>query len=306
MELLLPYMPFGAITLILLILSCFSICGLIRRRKAICKVRCMCEEEKIAMINKMTAPFGFVYHPHEDVFANTLDCWQRGFGYCKLYDESARYFNMIIDSLPVYFDYAGRTWLIEFWKGQYALNLGAEIGTYHAERIVLEREYDIEIFHAAKDDEMLNLKFELIHRKRRFIRRQDRTWWLTGFYVGAWAKVKCIRLEATIGFPNEEMMDAFLSGLSKTGIGRCEVSVDREISSVTLLFKGQCATCGKRNVYDYPAQLMNRINIGIYNRLTSPFCEMLDKIAFVALWMPKWVRRIFRFKKERKLRKIRL
>ena len=39
---------------------------------------------------------------------------------------------MIIDAYPVYFDYQDKTWMIEFWRGQYGINTGAEIGVYHA------------------------------------------------------------------------------------------------------------------------------------------------------------------------------
>ena len=39
-------------------------------------------------------------------------------------------FQMVFDALPVYFDYQKKTWLIEFWKGQYGINTGAEIGIY--------------------------------------------------------------------------------------------------------------------------------------------------------------------------------
>ena len=32
-----------------------------------------------------------------------------------------QYVGMVFETLPVYFDYAGKTWLIQIWKGQYGI-----------------------------------------------------------------------------------------------------------------------------------------------------------------------------------------
>ena len=64
-------------------------------------------------------------------------------------------FQMVFDSLPVYFNYRGRTWLIEFWKGQYGINAGGEIGIYHCDRLLSESEYRNAHFKAAGEEEML-------------------------------------------------------------------------------------------------------------------------------------------------------
>ena len=122
MPFILPYMgilPFVLLGILILFGSCFGIRGMIRRKRAICKVCGMCEDEKVCLVNDMIVPFGFEYVREEDIFANTMNGWQRAFGYCRLYDRSAYYFNMVFDSEPIYFDYGERTWLIEFWKGQY-------------------------------------------------------------------------------------------------------------------------------------------------------------------------------------------
>ena len=38
---------------------------------------------------------------------------------------------MIIDCEPIYFRYKGKKWLIEFWKGQYGMTTGGEVGIYY-------------------------------------------------------------------------------------------------------------------------------------------------------------------------------
>jgi len=45
-----------------------------------------------------------------------------------LYDEAAAPLGMIVDCEPIHFEYKGKRWLIQFWKGQYDLPTGAEVG----------------------------------------------------------------------------------------------------------------------------------------------------------------------------------
>ena len=116
------YLFFGIFFLVLLFFFCLNHW---RRKKIIQKVRCMCMKEKCCILDELIAPFGYAYLPAQDIFTSRLDVWQRDFGYCTLYDKAAFRFNMVFDCLPVYFEYDGRTWLLELWKGQYGINTGA-------------------------------------------------------------------------------------------------------------------------------------------------------------------------------------
>ena len=93
-----------------------------RREKCKRKVKQMSEREKMILLNELTTPFGFAYEPGQDIFVSQIHAWQRKEGYEALFDNLASKFNMIMDCFPVYFDYRNRTWLIEFWKGQYGIN----------------------------------------------------------------------------------------------------------------------------------------------------------------------------------------
>lgn len=124
---------------------------------------------------------------------------------------------MVFDSLPVYFDYRGRTWLIEFWKGQYGINTGAEIGVYHADGIIPESDYKTTWFTCAEDHEMLDCSFQLCKRGSECICNSDRHWWLTAFLVGCFSKPSALTMESCISFPNREMLCAFVDGLKRTG-----------------------------------------------------------------------------------------
>ena len=64
------------------------------------------------------------------------DAWQKAFGYLDAYNRAAPYLSMVFDSYPIYFDYEGRTWLVQIWKGQYGICTGCEIGLYYTDGIV--------------------------------------------------------------------------------------------------------------------------------------------------------------------------
>ena len=135
------YLFLGIVFLLLLLFFCIN---LWRRKRIIKKICSMCMLEKCDLLNELIGPFGYSYVSSQDLFTSRIDAWQRGFGYCALYDKAALRFNMIFDCLPVYFDYQGKTWLIEFWKGQYGINTGCEIGVYYADRILQDEEKHIE------------------------------------------------------------------------------------------------------------------------------------------------------------------
>jgi hypothetical protein len=70
---------------------------------------------------------GFDYDPEQDIIFSRMDAVQRRFGY----DASALLMSAVIDCEPIFFDFGGKTWMIELWKGQYGLETGCEIGVYN-------------------------------------------------------------------------------------------------------------------------------------------------------------------------------
>ena len=89
------------------------------------------DREKQAKLNELIEPFGFAYDGRQNIFYSRMDSWQRKYGYGRMFDEAAAPLNMIIDCEPVYFEYKDKRWLIEFWKGQYGIATGAEVGVYY-------------------------------------------------------------------------------------------------------------------------------------------------------------------------------
>jgi len=81
--------------------------------------------------------FYFPYIPDSLIHPTHINAPQKLFGYHTFYDFAATFINMVFDYETVYFDYRGRTWLIELWKGQYSINSGCKLGVYYADQINL-------------------------------------------------------------------------------------------------------------------------------------------------------------------------
>ena len=183
--------------LILFILAVL-ILAVLRRIRSKRKVRSMGMSEKIRKLNELAEPFGFQYLWEEDIFTSNIDAWQRKSGYETLYDRAAINANMVIDAWPVYFDYDGRTWLIEFWIGQYGINTGGEVGVYHAKNIVPPHLYKTAHYDAVKSMEMPHICCRLERKGAKVYEIYARHWWLTGFRMGTFSKPSELRMMTTL------------------------------------------------------------------------------------------------------------
>lgn len=171
---------------------------------------------------------GFSYDAKDGVFYASLNSWQRNFGYTYIYDYAAPFGIIWYDTSRIFFDYDGKEWMIQLWKGQYGwVLIGCEIGLYY--RDFDDTNYLVDDknrkFYKCADDEML-IKMSLSlykDEKLLFSRAQQYSWWLTGFVPGAlenfgftYGTTQCLTVDSKLTFPNEEMMDAFIEGLKNT------------------------------------------------------------------------------------------
>lgn len=284
-----------------LILLLFLFLNYQRKKKIICKIRSMCMEEKCRLSEELVEPFGYSYVPSQDIFTSRTDAWQKEFGYCALYDAAAPHFNMVFDSLPVYFNYHGRTWLIEFWKGQYGINTGGEIGVYYANRIIKEEERKSTLFQCVDKDDMLQLSFTLLRNSSVIARLCSRHWWLTAFLTGCFSRPAGLIMHATVTFPTNEMAEAFTRGLVETGYERESIQIC--CNSVAFVFSAAAPVHGIcRKIRIRTAQWCNCFWCRIYQFITRPFCLTVDKILYLYYYLPFAFRRMFRIRKYRKHR----
>ena len=97
----------------LVLFAALLILAVVHRVRAKKKVLALTPGERVRLLNELAEPFGFAYLPSEDIFTSRLDAWQRDKGYEAKYDTMAVGAGMVIDAFPVYFNYEGRTWLLE-------------------------------------------------------------------------------------------------------------------------------------------------------------------------------------------------
>lgn len=292
------YLFFGIFFLVLLFFFCINH---FRRKKIIKKVCTMCMDKKCRILDDIIKPFGYSYVLSQDIFTSRIDAWQRKFGYCHLYDEAAPHFNMIFDCLPVYFNYGGRTWMIELWKGQYGINSGCEIGVYYADRILKENELEHELFQCADDKNMLKMHFDLYRNGEEMARLCKVHWWLTAFSMGCFSKPSDLTMKVSITFHNEDMADAFAYGLIRAGYNPKNICVC--LSTVSFTFADSSPVCGifkrlRRKI----AQCMNRLFCKIYLFVTRPFCLSIDRILYLYYYLPFAFRKMLRIRKYKKIK----
>lgn len=286
-----------ALFILLLAALIGMIFGCIRRKKIICKVKCMDKCQKCSLLDELATPFGYDYHCRHGFFSSTTDAWQKAAGYTWLYDYMAPRFQMVFDALPVCFDYCGRTWLIEFWKGQYGINTGAEIGIYHADRIVSEAEYKTALFTAAEDHEMLPCALRLYRDDKELVQLTQRHWWLTAFLTGCFSHPQNLCLEASICFPNAQMCDAFYQGLCRTGY--CPENISQQGSCIGLAFKRPLPEKFGllTRFHRFLSQCLNKFYCKLYLWVTRPFINTEDRILYLYYYLPAAFRKLLRMRR---------
>ncbi len=267
-----------------------------QRKKIICKINSMDCCAKCSFLNELVYPFGYDFHCDCGFFSSTVDAPQRQAGYSWLYDYMAPRFQMVFDSLPVYFDYRGRTWLIEFWKGQYGINTGAEIGIYRADHIIPESDYKNAWFSCAENNEMLDCSFRLCRDGDECVCSCGRHWWLTAFLVGSFSKPACLTMESCITFPGREMLAAFVDGLKRAGCSEDCMSV----RGLTVCFvfhrdhqKYNCITRFWRRF----SQWKNKCFCKLYLWVTRPFSCTEDRVLYLYFYLPVAFRKLLRLRR---------
>lgn len=161
---------------------------------------------------------------------------QRRFGFNKMYDNFAGLANFYLDTIRVYFTYDNKDWLIELWKGEYAMaSVGCEIGFYYNDNPSSPTNAPLDAslgekkhFKAVEDKDAMYCSMELWQYKKStdaepakmidFGRR--RCWWAAAFENGVLEKHSdrtTLVMRGTIEFPTTEMRDLFLNGLEERG-----------------------------------------------------------------------------------------
>lgn len=288
---------YAALFILLLIALLGMVLCHFRRRKIIRRIRGMEKCEKCDLLGELAQPFGYVYHCCCGFFSSTVDAWQKAGGYTWAFDYLAPRFQMVFDSLPVYFNYQGRTWLIEFWKGQYGINAGGEIGIYHADRLLSQSEYRAAHFQAAGETEMLPCSMQLCLENGACVKISERHWWLTAFLPGVFSQPCNLCLKATLCFCSCEMLEAFYRGLCRAGYPAEAITVQNLCLSFTFRQPLKTHYGFLTRLRRRLSQCLNRMYCRLFLWVTRPFECTEDRILFLYYYLPFCFRKLMRLRR---------
>lgn len=171
----------------------------------------------------------YKYNPDGNYYyTDDKECWQKNFGFNEVYDTFAPVTMMYYDTVRTTFEYGGKEWLIQTWKGQYGMAfVGGEVGVYTRSLGSIGSHYV-----CADKSDWLNMEmafmwdeYETGEYRAVFNRNYEKYWWATGFVVGfpngsLRQTLKEFRLVTHITFKDTEMANAFCEAFEANGFRR--------------------------------------------------------------------------------------
>lgn len=244
--------------------------------------------ERIEELNRDLKPFGFAYDYTQDIFYSIMDCWQRNFGYFRLYDEACAAFSMIIDCEPIYFNYNGKKWMIEFWKGQYGMTTGGEVGIYYTSGpdLNIPGVFNGTFYHCVKDEDRINMSFAFKKNGNLLFTRSAYHWWITGFKLAEFSYPSELTMDITLDLYDRQMVDAFVKGLKDAGYTENEYAVRGRRVYVHFENPHTKQPVTKNPIAIYLMQHNNQTWCDAYNSLTYAYSDTLDKLTFIKYKYP--------------------
>ena len=159
--------------------------------------------------------FGYKYDEEQDIYYTDVEAWQRNFGFTDLYDDAAAYTTMLYQTLKIDFEYNDLLWRLQWWKGQYGVLEGAELGVYTKK----PENVDSAFYRCAEDENLLEMYFEYYPTtsdynagRPLFTRYEQEHWWITGFKFGYCDPTRNV-VKAVLVARDKEMADGIEAGL---------------------------------------------------------------------------------------------
>lgn len=170
----------------------------------------------------------------EYIFNNDMspDCKQRKYGYNSFYDNGAKLIDFSIDTKKFKFNYDGKTYRIQIWKGQYISGdigtVGGEVGIYtkNGENSMADH-FDC----AGSGDELYQEmtilwdEFDDGVYRSQLTRNYSLHWWQTGYVDGQLKNKRdssTLRLLSHMTFKDEEQALGFATALANNGFSQVE------------------------------------------------------------------------------------
>ena len=179
----------------------------------------------------------YIYNDDKDP-----NCMQKNFGYNPLYDFGANLIDFSIETTKLDFDYDGKEYRIQLWKGQY---ISGEIGTVGGEIGVYTRKpgtgVALDHYDCAAEDDWVKMEmtvywdeFDNGEYLPQFTRNYNDFWWCTGFVDGQLKNRRdsnTMRILARITWETEEQAQLFAEAMANKGFTEVEEFSPYEIDT---------------------------------------------------------------------------
>ena len=208
---------------------------------------------------------------------------------------------MIFDYETIYFDYNGRTWLVEMWKGQYGINTGCELGIYYADEIIPPDKYPTTHFNAVDLKDMPELSLSLSKASKTSNEFQElaslyhKHWWLAFFKMGLFTNPQDLLVNTAIRFKSYPMLRRFVESFEET-----LPDTPYRINGLTIYF----AFHTSKRSYSLIRKIIRRLALiscclycKWFHYITRPFHRSGDKLLYLYYYLPFVIRIIIKAKK---------
>lgn len=250
--------------------------------------------ELLEELNRDLNPFGFAYDYTQDIFYSIMHGWQRSFGYFRLYDEGSATFSMIIDCEPIYFNYNGKKWLIEFWKGQYGMTTGGEVGVYYTSGpdLNIPGVFNGTFYYCISDEDRINMSFALRKNGNLLLTRSAYHWWITGFKLAEFSQPSELSMDIILELYDRQMVEAFVGGLIEAGYSKDEYSVRGRRVYIHFDKPHTAQPLSRNPITEFIMQRNNKSYCDSYNYLTEAYVGTLEKLAYLKYRYPNMYKQI--------------
>lgn len=153
---------------------------------------------------------GFECSVYDLLIYATKDCWMQDFGFCLFYDifcYATPFFNYMTRRFK--FDYDGKEWMVQIWKGNYVSANGSEVGIYCRDKGKFGSYYDCY-------DGVMNMTLGLSYKDETIYELNGEHWWLNGFKLSKTLyKPSEMKMSFSIELLSDEMANALANSINR-------------------------------------------------------------------------------------------
>ena len=177
---------------------------------------------------------GFTFDPYQTTIINQKPVFQFGLGFNEIYDLFPWVVNVWTDTIRCEFNYGGKDWLVQLWKGGYGLFLatGGEIGVYVKSEDQALAHYSASL----SQSDWLNLRYTIFNRGQELFTRpspyltgdEPPYWWASGYRILSIctdflsSPRANVVMDATIELKDADMAKQFIKQLQAKGFKALE------------------------------------------------------------------------------------